>query len=567
MKLRPLWIGCLLFGLFGVLGLGLKVFFPPSWAREKAGNKLNQGDLRDPLPQSNGAPTTEGSSVRLSLPRRESRPAPKREELGRKQGPGQRSILRGKLIDPTKSGQSLAGISIALYLDGRDFKLKTQADGAFVLKGIKAPDWASILFALPEEEFFFPLRGIDLAEGPPYVASLLAKIKTGKKIALPVLPWARLRIRIEGPQGQALEQARLFVRPLASPATLGRDRYRLPGRQVAQDPPLGPGVGMGQGKGFYLCEKLPPQIPLHLLALGKGLRAQTSIPALKPGQTQRLVLRLLPYSPSKKTKLRVLDLRGDPIPTAKVWLYDSKEMAFGRLFPLPNKNFAFLPPIEGGRIRVWAPGFRPGELPLKKRISIPPTLEIKLEKGGQTLRAQIRKNGKPLPKIAIHAREIPHQAWSLSWTKQSDTQGMVRFQGLAQSSGILLSCRKGVNPSHAIAQDWVPDPPILERWQWKTVANFTLRKGARIQGIILGFKEDPRELSLQASYTGTSVRGSWTRNLFNLPLHGKKTQNGFEFSHKGLPRGDYRIQYRTKVLTQFSLRPGEQKLKLRTSYR
>ncbi len=565
MNSKHLVIACLALGLFGVLGLGINAILAPSWAHEKAEAPWKGGLPQGPT-HARSSQTTEGTSTHLSLPGRKHRPNNVKEDPSEKPREEGETLLRGRLVSLDKGAHRLEDIAIAIHLDGRDYKIKTQANGDFVLHHLHQPNWTSLLFSLPREEFFFPLAGIDLAGSLSYGARLLAKARAGKVLKLPVLPWARLQIQVEGPGGQALEQARLFVRPLASPASLGKDRYRLPGRQVAQDPPLGPGIGENQGRGLYLCEKIPPKMALHLLALGDDLRAEINLPALSPGKTQRIVLRLLPSPSSKKTQLKLLNLKGRLIPTARAWLFDEKEKAFGRLFASPNKSISFYPPLGGGRIRVWAPGFRPRELVMNKGATLPPNLEIRLRRGGKTLRTQITKKGKPLSRIPIHAQEIPHQPWSLSWTHLSDARGIAQFSGLAPTSGILLTFGEGGGSYQALGKNMVPDPPLLERWQWKTVASFSIQQGARIQGNIHGFKGDPRELSLRASYSGVSVKGAWTRNLFNLPLQGKKTKAGFEFTHQGLPRGDYSIRTRTRVLTRFSLRPGEQKLGLTVSY-
>jgi hypothetical protein len=494
--------------------------------------------------------------------------AQERKSQERKKQQRKKHRFSGQLFLAAKGKAKLGGIFLLLHLDGKDYQLQTQEDGSFFLKGEAVPKGTSLLLSLPGEEFFFPLTGIDWVEGPAFTAPLLAKVRARKKIRIPILPWAKLHLLIEGPQGQKLDFARIFIRPLASPASLGKERYRLPGRQLVQDPPLGPGLGTKQNPGRFLCEKIPPKIDLHLLVLGQGnLRAETTIPALRPGQIQKIVLRLTPGPTQIKTLLRVLDLKGETIPGARAWLFDQSEKSFGRLRPSPSHHFRFHPPQGGGRIRVWAPGFLPNERVFHQGAKLPPSLNIQLTKGGQSITLQTKKNGKPLSKIPIHARELPIRPWSRSWTVVTDQRGITRLRGLGKTSGLLLFFGDGRTPTYGQGVDIVPDPPLLELWQIQKFVSFSFRKGAKIEGLISGFHGDPLRLSLLASYSGIHSKGPWKKILFNLPLEGEKTKVGFHFFHRGLPRGTYKILDQNRTLGQFSLRPGEEKLGLKFSGR
>ncbi|GEM_PF-3731002 len=555
------FIFCSVLGLFGVLGFGFTLLHS-SPNQESLEKREGPKTFFTSLEQ--GESLQVGEKPKLPSPSfRKSRPlavvSKNQEATKTKQG---RILLRGKLVDVTDKIHRLGGIPVSLFLDGRDYLAITQDQGLFTFNIPAKEKWGSFILSLPHEDYFFPLSGIDLVDGPSFAIPLLKKARTGKLLQCPILPWAAIQLKAEGPQGKDLEQARIFVRPLASPASLGKDRYRLPGRTITQDPPLGPGIGTTKGKGIFRCPKIPPKIPLHVLVIGGNkLRTETTTPALRPGQTLELFLRLLPHPRLKKNILKVLDPKGKAIPGVRVWLYDQKEQTFGRLFSNPSKNFVFLPPKGAGRIRVWAPGYRQNEILFRKGGELESPLQVRLLPGGRTLTAQIRKDGKPLPGVVLQAKELPSRPWSLSWTQQTDSQGMARIRGLSSRAGILLFFTNLRGKFSGIGPTLVPDPPILEHWAGDTVALFSIREGARIEGDIQGFQGDPRDLSLEASYRGNSAKGSWKQFLFTIPLQGERTQKGFHFSHKGLPRGEYRIRIGAKVLTQFSLVPGELRIR------
>ena len=552
--------GILALGLLGALGL-----WPHS---PSSAQPIDQKFLSDPLPESGmqGERGATPSFTGRNSPGRQLRLSQGTEGGGNTQAAPPRILLRGRLMGMDKGLGPLGNLSLRIHLDGKEYRIRTGKDGRFELRAGETPGWTSLLMELPREEYFFPLAGIDWVDGPAYLAPLLAKARTGQELRLPLLPWAEVRVRLEGPRGLPLEQAKLFVRPQASPASLGKEAYRLPGRHRIQDPPLGPGIGQTLAPGLFLCPKLPPRLPLHLLALSAGgLRAETVLPNLSPGQRYETTLRLLPSTPPPVKRLWVVDRRGRPISGAKVWLYDQEERSFGRLLPKPSKGYPFSPPGGGGRIRAWAPGYFPGELPFSKGRDLPPKLQLQLRRGGRTLRIQVQKGGKPQEGVPLHLRELGDKPWALTWTLVTDPRGIAALRGLEAPSGLLLFFGSRGSLDFGLGENLVPDPPLLEIQSLDHVPRIAIEQGARIKGIIRGFRGDPRDLSLQAVFSGSHTKGPWRHPLFNIPLRGQTSKKGFSFFQQGLPRGEYRLRYRGHDLARFNLRPGESRLDLRFS--
>ncbi|MCA9319753.1 MAG: sigma-70 family RNA polymerase sigma factor, partial [Planctomycetes bacterium] len=197
-----------------------------------------------------------------------------------------------------------------------------------------------------------------------------------------------------------------------------------------------------------------------------ALRGGQQTVRVSAGQTTSMTLNL---SGGRRVEGRVVDQDGRPLPRAEIWLSMAVDPNHGDLVDATDDRGRFqLEAVDSHRLAVFADGFEPGVVEIPSQGSSFETT-IRLNRGGSVLDVRVEDEaGQPIANAYVMARqriaalgfEAPamveveegHHPGSdaLSWTGRTDSEGHLRWKGLARGPVTLWARAPGFAVSTAV---------------------------------------------------------------------------------------------------------------------